>query len=166
MQNIHWEVVFLYAGATAIGAGLASTGAALYLADAFVAVLPDAMQTGSGLAIASSLFTGLATNFMSDGATVAAIGPVTVPMATVAGVHPWMVGLATAFASSFAHMLIIGTPSNALAYAMAKDPSTGEQLVTLGDFFKHGFFVLLISFVVLWGWAILGYWAWLGFPAL
>jgi sodium-dependent dicarboxylate transporter 2/3/5 len=103
---------------------------------------------------------------MSDGATVAAIGPVTVPMATVAGVHPWMVGFATAFASSFAHMLIIGTPSNALAYAMAKDPNTGEQLVTLGDFFKHGFFVLLISFVVLWIWAILGYWLWIGFPAV
>ena len=166
MQSIHWEVVMLYAGATAIGAGVASTGAALFLADGFVAVLPDFMKTGSGLAIASSLFTGLATNFMSDGATVAAIGPVTVPMATVAGVHPWMIGLATAFASSFAHMLIIGTPSNALVYAMAKDPSTGEQLVTLGDFFKHGFFVLLISFAVLWLWAILGYWLWLGFPVL
>jgi len=166
MRNIHWEVVFLYAGATAIGAGLAATGAALFLADAFVSVLPEFMATGSGLAIASSLFTGLATNFMSDGATVAAIGPVTVPMAMVAGVHPWMVGLATAFASSFAHMLIIGTPSNALAFAMAKDPSTGEQLVTLGDFFKHGFFVLMISFLVLWFWTILGYWLWLGFPAL
>lgn len=166
MQTIHWEVVFLYAGATAIGAGLASTGAALYMANSFVDVLPDFLRTGSGLAIASSLFTGLATNFMSDGATVAAIGPVTVPMATVAGVHPWMVGLATAFASSFAHMLIIGTPSNALAYAMAKDPNTGEQLVTLGDFFKHGFFVVLISFTVLWLWAILGYWLWVGFPAV
>ncbi len=166
MQGIHWEVVFLYAGATAIGAGLASTGAALYMADAFVSILPDFMRTGSGLAIASSIFTGITTNFMSDGATVAAIGPVTVPMATVASVHPWMVGLATAFASSYAHMLIIGTPSNALAYAMAKDPNTGEQLVTLGDFFKHGFFVLLISFVVLWFWAILGYWLWLGFPVL
>lgn len=165
MQSIHWEVVLLYAGATAIGAGLASTGAALYLADRFVSVIPDFMSTGSGLAIASSLFTGVATNFMSDGATVAAIGPVTVPMATVAGVHPWMVGFATAYASSYAHMLIIGTPSNALAYAMAKDPATGEQLVTLADFFKHGFFVLLISFAVLWIWAILGYWLLLGFPA-
>ena len=40
MQNIHWEVVFLYAGATAIGAGIAATGAALYSADLFVSVLP------------------------------------------------------------------------------------------------------------------------------
>jgi sodium-dependent dicarboxylate transporter 2/3/5 len=164
MANIHWEVVLLYAGASAIGTGLAVTGGALYLADGFVSLLPESLSGGSGLAIASSLFTGLSTNFMSDGATVAAVGPITVPMATIAEVHPWMVGFATAFASSFAHMLIIGTPSNALAYAMAKDPNTGEQLVTLGDFLKHGAAVLVICFVVLWFWAILGYWTWIGFP--
>ena len=100
---------------------------------------------------------------MSDGATVSAIGPITVPMATISGTPPLMIGLATAFASSFAHMLIIGTPNNAIAYAMAKDPITGEQLVSLKDFFKHGFAVLLLSFAVLWGWTILGYWRWIGF---
>lgn len=139
VASIQWEVVALYASACALGKGLALTGAALYMADGFIAVLPEIMRTGEGLAIAVSLFTGITTNFMSDGATVAAIGPITVPMARIAGTHPWMVGLATAFASSFAHMLIIGTPNNAIAYAMAKDPITGEQLVTLGDFFKHGF---------------------------
>jgi sodium-dependent dicarboxylate transporter 2/3/5 len=165
MSTIHWEVVFLYAGASAIGKGLAATGGALYLADGFVQILPEFLAAGAGLAIASSIFTGLSTNFMSDGATVAAVGPITVPMATIAGLHPWMVGYATAYASSFAHMLIIGTPSNALAFAMAKDPNTGEQLVTLGDFFKHGAAVVLISFLVLWFWTILGYWTWIGFPA-
>jgi sodium-dependent dicarboxylate transporter 2/3/5 len=164
IAKIHWEIVLLYAGASAIGKGLAATGGALYLADTFVSLLPDFLSQGSGLAIASSIFTGLATNFMSDGATVAAVGPITVPMATIAGVHPWMVGFATAYASSFAHMLIIGTPSNALTFARAKDPNTGEQIVTLGDFFKHGAAVLAISFIVLWLWAILGYWTWLGFP--
>ena len=58
---------------------------------------------------------------------------------------------------------IIGTPNNAIAYAMAKDPLTGEQLVTLSDFFKHGFVVLLLSFAVLWLWAFLGYWRFIGF---
>ncbi len=164
MASVHWEVVLLYAGASAIGKGLASTGGALFMAGGFVALLPDFMLTGSGLAIASSFLSGVITNFMSDGATVAAIGPITVPMASIAGAHPWMVGLSTAFASSFAHMLIIGTPSNALAFAMAKDPTTGEQLVTLGDFAKHGAVILLLSFAVLWLWVILGYWAWMGFP--
>jgi sodium-dependent dicarboxylate transporter 2/3/5 len=163
IASIPWDVVALYASASAMGKGLAVTGAALFLADGFISILPDFLTQGTGLAIASSLFTGIATNFMSDGATVSAIGPITVPMATISGTHPWMIGLATAFASSFAHMLIIGTPNNAIAYAMAKDPVTGEQLVTLSDFFKHGLAILILSFAVLWFWTFLGYWRILGF---
>jgi len=166
VNGIHWDVVMLYASACAMGTGLATTGAALWVADSFIAVLPDALRTGTGLAFSTSLFTGVLTNFMSDGATVAAIGPIAVPMATLSGTHPWMAGLATAFASSFAHVMIIGTPNNAIAYSMAKDPVTGEQLVTMKDFFIHGGIVLLLSFLVLWFWVFLGYWQWVGFPAI
>jgi sodium-dependent dicarboxylate transporter 2/3/5 len=160
---ISWDVVFLYASAAAIGKGLAVTGSALYLADGFLSILPEAMRSGEGLAIATSLFTGITTNFMSDGATVSAIGPIAVPMATLSATHPWMIGLATAFASSFAHVLVIGTPNNAIVFALAKDPDTGEQLVRLGDFIKHGSAVLILSLLVLWGWTILGYWQLIGF---
>jgi sodium-dependent dicarboxylate transporter 2/3/5 len=160
---IPWDVVALYASATALGKGLATTGAALYLADAFVSVLPDFLTSGEGLAIAASLFTGIATNFMSDGATVSALGPITIPMAKIAATSPVMVGLSTAFASSFAYMLIIGTPNNAICFALAKDPYTGEQLVRLSDFFKHGAAVLVLSFLVLWLWTFFGYWRWIGF---
>ncbi len=166
VNGIHWDVVMLYASACAMGTGLATTGAALWVADSFIAVLPDALRTGTGLAFSTSLFTGVLTNFMSDGATVAAIGPIAVPMATLSGTHPWMAGLATAFASSFAHVMIIGTPNNAIAYSMAKDPVTGEQLVTMKDFFIHGGIVLMLSFMVLWFWVFLGYWQWVGFPAI
>ena len=62
----------------------------------------------------------------------------------------------------FAHMMIIGTPNNAIAYAMGKDPVTGKQLVTLGDFFRHGFVVLLLYWAVLWGRTILVHWRWIG----
>ncbi|MBS1262228.1 MAG: Sodium-dependent dicarboxylate transporter SdcS [Calditrichaeota bacterium] len=166
IASIHWDVVFLYAGASALGKGLAATGGALYVADSFLNLLPESMLTGTGLAIAASLFTGIMTNFMSDGAAVSTIGPITVPMAMLGNAHPWMVGFATAYASSFAHMLVIGTPSNALAYAMAKNPVTGRQLVGLKDFLFHGLIVLLICFAVLWLWAFLGYWKWIGFPAV
>jgi sodium-dependent dicarboxylate transporter 2/3/5 len=163
ITRIPWDVVFLYASASALGKGLAVTGAALYMADTFVRILPEFMQSGEGLAIATSIFAGIATNVMSDGATVSAIGPIAVPMATLSGTHPWMIGLATAFASSFAHVSIIGTPNNAIAYALSKDPVTGEQLVTLGDFAKHGAVVLVLSFMVLWFWTFLGYWRIIGF---
>ena len=162
INSIHWDVVALYAAASAIGGGLAATGGALWMADAFVRVLPDFMKSGEGLCIATSLITGVITNFMSDGATVAAVGPITVPMATLSGTSPIAVGLATAFASSFANMLIIGTPNNAIVYALAKDPETGEQLVTMKDFLVHGGVVLLLNFAVLWFWVILGYWRWMG----
>lgn len=61
------------------------------------------------------------------------------PTATLSGTPPFMVGLETALASSFAHIFIIGAPNNAIAYAMRKDPETGEQSVTLKDFFVLGF---------------------------
>ena len=163
ISKIHWEIVALYASAAAMGNAIAVTGAGVFLAQSFIDILPEFMKSGEGLAIAVSIFAGVCTNFMSDGATVAAIGPITIPMATISGTHPWMIGLATAFASSFANMLIIGTPNNAIVYAMARDPVTGEQLIKLTDFLKHGSAILLLNFLVLWGWIILIYWNWIGF---
>jgi len=151
-------VVALYAAASAMGYGLAITGAALWLAGAFVAILPEFLKSGIGLSVSASLITGMLTNFMSDGATVAAVGPITVPMATLSATSPIQVGLATAFSSSFAHMLIIGTPNNAIVYSMARDPETGEQLLTMKDFLVHGLAVFALSLVVLWLWVFFGYW--------
>jgi sodium-dependent dicarboxylate transporter 2/3/5 len=161
INSIHWDVVALYAAASAMGYGLAATGAALWLASSFVAVLPDVLKAGTGLCISTSFITGILTNFMSDGATVAAVGPITVPMATLSGTSPLLVGLATAFSSSFAHMLIIGTPNNAIVFSLAKDPETGAQLLTMKDFFIHGFAIFILSLAVLWVWVFFGYWKWM-----
>lgn len=163
INSIHWDVVALYAAASAMGYGLAATGAALWLASGLVSLLPEAMKSGTGLCMSTSLITGIMTNFMSDGATVAAIGPITVPMATLSHTSPLLVGLSTAFASSFAHILIIGTPNNAIIYSVARDPETGEQLVTMKDFFIHGVMIFILSIAVLWLWTFLGYWRWLGY---
>ena len=166
INSINWDVVALYAAASAMGYGLAATGAALWLANTFISVLPACLKSGTGLCVSTSFITGILTNFMSDGATVAAVGPITVPMATLSGTSPLIVGLSTAFASSFAHMLIIGTPNNAIVYSLAKDPETGEQLVTMKDFMIHGSAVFLLSLVVLWVWVFFGYWRWLAITGL
>ena len=166
INSIHWDVVALYAAASAMGYGLAATGAALWLANSFVSILPAFLKSGDGLCLSTSFITGILTNFMSDGATVAAVGPITVPMATLSGTSPIMVGLVTAFASSFAHMLIIGTPNNAIVYSMARDPETGEQLITMKDFLIHGSAVFLLSLLVLWVWVVFGYWKWFGIGAV
>jgi sodium-dependent dicarboxylate transporter 2/3/5 len=164
-SGVAFDVVGLYAAACAMGVGLKFTGGALWMASAFVEALPGFLTEGDNLAIGVSLLTGTMTNFMSDGATVAALGPIVLPMATIAQVHPWKVGLACAFSSSFANALVVGTPNNAIAFTMCRDPETGERLMEVTDFIKYGVGVCFIAWAVLWFWAIFGYWRLLSWPA-
>ncbi|MCB2145808.1 MAG: anion permease [Deltaproteobacteria bacterium] len=159
VQNgVAFDVVGLYAAACAMGVALKFTGGALWLASTFVSVLPEFLTKGDGLIIGVSLLTGTMTNFMSDGATVAALGPIVLPMATLANVSVWKVGLITSFSSSFANFLVVGTPNNAICFGMAKDPETGERLLDVMDFVKFGLPVTLLAWLVLWFWTVLGYW--------
>ncbi|MBW1702673.1 MAG: anion permease [Deltaproteobacteria bacterium] len=165
-EGVAFDVVGLYAAACAMGLGLKFTGGALWLANTFVAQLPDFISHGDSLAIGISVLTGTMTNFMSDGATVAALGPIVLPMAELANVHVWKLGLACAFSSSFANFLVVGTPNNAIAFGMGKDPETGERLLSVFDFVKYGLPVTILAWLVLWFWAILGYWRFLSWPGL
>jgi len=159
IQNgVAFDVVGLYAAACAMGVGLKFTGGALWLANTFVGLLPGFMTTGDGLVIGVSLLTGTMTNFMSDGATVAALGPIVLPMATLAHVSVWKVGLITSFSSSFANFLVVGTPNNAICFGMGRDPETGERLLDVMDFVKYGLPVTILAWLVLWFWTVFGYW--------
>ena len=164
-QGVAFDVVGLYAAACAMGVGLKFTGGALWLANTFVDALPGFLSEGDSLALGVSLLTGTMTNFMSDGATVAALGPIVLPMADLANVHPWKVGLACAFSSSFANFLVVGTPNNAIAFGMCVDPETGERLMEVTDFMKYGLVVTLMAWIVLWFWSIFGYWQVMNWPA-
>ncbi|MGD8387441.1 MAG: SLC13 family permease [Desulfobacteraceae bacterium] len=164
-EGVALDVVGLYAAACAMGVGLKFTGGALWLANMFVSILPESLAKGDMLAIGISVLTGTMTNFMSDGATVAALGPIVLPMATLGGVHVWKLGLACAFSSSFANFLVVGTPNNAIAFGMGRDPETGERLLDVFDFVKYGLPVTILAWLVLWFWAILGYWQFVSWPA-
>ena len=69
---------------------------------------------------------------------------------------PFM-GMATACASSFAYLLVIGTPPNAIVYA--------SGLLTPKDFLRVGIPCLVASFVVLMLLSLL-YWPLIGFAGL
>ena len=165
-EGVALDVVGLYAAACAMGVGLKFTGGALWLANTFVDLLPDFMSKGDMLIVGISLLTGIMTNFMSDGATVAALGPIVLPMAALGDVHVWKLGLACAFSSSFANFLVVGTPNNAIAFGMGRDPETGERLLSVFDFVKYGLPVTVLAWLVLWFWTILGYWKYIPWPAL
>ena len=162
--GVAFDVVGLYGAASAMAVGLGFTGGGLWLANQIMAVLPGFMSEGTGLLMGVSIITATLTNFMSDGATVGALGPIALPMAELGNVSLWKVGLMVSFASSFANVLVVGTPNNAIAFAMSKDPETGKRLLSVFDFIKYGFPLTILLLLVMWGWALFGYWSILSWP--
>ncbi|MBW1977123.1 MAG: anion permease [Deltaproteobacteria bacterium] len=153
LGGISWDAWFMYCGALTLGALLKESGAALWLAQIFLNAL-DSLNLGKdlGLWIGMSTFSGLMTNFMSDAGTTALLGPIAIPMGIMSGVpgEPWAIGLATAFATSFAHFLIVGTPNNAIVYGLGVYPDTGNRMIRPFDFVKYGLALWFISLAITW----------------
>jgi sodium-dependent dicarboxylate transporter 2/3/5 len=84
-------------------------------------------------------------------------------MTVVAG-EPWAVGLAVAFATSFAHFLIVGTPNNAIVYGLGVYPDTGKRAIHPMDFLKYGFVLWVICMLVVWVVGFLVIYNVVGFP--
>jgi sodium-dependent dicarboxylate transporter 2/3/5 len=167
LGGISWDAWFMYCGALTLGALLKESGAALWLAQSFLKILGTVgMSSGFGLWVGMSGLSGLMTNFMSDAGTTALLGPIVIPMGIMTGVagEPWAVGLAVAFATSFAHFLIVGTPNNAIVYGLGIYPDTGEKMIHPMDFIKYGFILFLLSMVVIWVVGFLGIYNIIGFP--
>ncbi len=153
LNGISWDAWFMYCGALTLGALLKESGAALWLARSFLKILSSfGMDQGLGLWVGLSGLSGLMTNFMSDAGTTALLGPIVIPMGIMTGVpgEPWAVGLGVAFATSFAHFLIVGTPNNAIVYGLGVYPDSGEKMIHPMDFVKYGFFLWVISMAIVW----------------
>ena len=167
LGGISWDAWFMYCGALTLGALLKESGAALWLAQTFLQILGHVgMSQGLGLWIGLSGLSGLMTNFMSDAGTTALLGPIVIPMGIMTGVagEPWAVGLAVAFATSFAHFLIVGTPNNAIVYGLGVYPDTGEKIIHPMDFVKYGFLLWVLSMAVVWILGFLVVYNIVGFP--
>ena len=167
LGGISYDAWFMYCGALTLGALLQQSGAALWLAQSFLKILKVVgMSQGLGLWIGLSSLSGLITNFMSDAGTTALLGPIVIPMGIMTGVEgePWAVGLAVAFATSFAHFLIVGTPNNAIVYGLGIYPDTGEKMIHPMDFLKYGLVLWVLSMVVVWIMGFLVIYHIVGFP--
>ena len=159
--KVDWGVVWLYAGAIVFGRALDSTGAAYWMARSIVEGLAGiGLASGGALLAVGSAVTAGMTNLMADGPAAAAVGPITLNMAAVfkpgSELIPFM-GLTTAAASSFAYLLVIGTPPNAIVYA--------SGYLKPKDFLRVGIPCFLVAFLVLMLFNFL-YWPGLGFPGL
>ncbi|MDP8285973.1 MAG: SLC13 family permease, partial [Candidatus Electryonea clarkiae] len=160
-EKVDWGVVWLYAGAIIFGRTLDSTGTAYWMARAVVEGLASiGLDSGMALLAAGSCVTAVMTNLMADGPAAASVGPITLNMAAVSNpgttLIPFM-GLATACASSFAYLLVIGTPPNAIVYS--------SGYLDAKDFLRVGIICFFAALVVLLLLSIF-YWPLLGFSGM
>jgi len=160
-EKVDWGVVWLYAGAIIFGRILDETGTAYWMARSIVNSLAQfGLDSGMALLGAGSAVTAGLTNLMADGPAAASVGPITLNMAAVSNpgtaLIPFM-GLATACASSFAYLLVIGTPPNAIVYS--------SGYLDAKDFLRVGIPALFASFIVLVLLSVF-YWPLIGFAGM
>jgi len=167
LGGISWDAWFMYCGALTLGVLLKESGGALWLAKSFLEALSNVgMSEGYPLWVGMSGFSGLVTNFMSAAATVALTVPILIPMGIMTGVagEPWAIGLAVAFASSYAHFLVVGSPTNALVYGLGIYPDTHKRIIHPADFIKYGLLLWVLCMVMLWILELLVIYGMNGFP--
>lgn len=149
--NIPWDVLLLFGGGFALAQAFGDTGLTNFLAGKL------AVLEGTSILIIIPVVVTLvvfASELTSNTATNSIMLPIMVALASAMQVHPYGMMVASTIAASYAFMLPVGTPPNAIVFA--------TRYVTMNQMIKAGFWlniisILLISFFVttilplLWG---------------
>ena len=115
-KNLEWgTALFIFGGGISLGLAMGASGAAAYFAHLFFPLV----QGGGWLVlfIGVAVFGALVTNAMANVAAAALILPIVIPIAQLEGVNPIVMALCLGLATSFAMLLVIGCPPNAIAYS-------------------------------------------------
>ncbi|RQD60273.1 MAG: sodium/sulfate symporter [Desulfonatronovibrio sp. MSAO_Bac4] len=109
-----WESWIVFGAGVSLGMAMLSTGAGLFLAEAFLPLLDgrSSFVTFYGFGFFGSFLSSL----MSNSAAVALTLPITLPMADMMGLSPTAVALLSPMTTSFI-MLVIGCPPTIIAYS-------------------------------------------------
>ena len=115
-DNLEWgTALFIFGGGISLGLAMGYSGAADYFANLFFPLIQ-----GKGwlvLFVGMGVFGALVTNAMANVAAAALILPIVIPMAQMEGIDPTILALGLGMATSFALLLVIGCPPNAISYS-------------------------------------------------
>lgn len=111
--DIPWGIVLLFGGGMSIASAFEDTGLATWLGDQLLVLdgVPFIM-----IIAGICLITVVLTEVTSNTATAAMLMPVLASLAVGIGVHPYVLMIAGATAASFAFMLPVATPPNAIVF--------------------------------------------------
>ncbi len=109
-KGVDWNTVVVLGAATAMAAGLNSSGGGKLIADTILNLCGGPAASAALLISVMGLLCLVLTNIMSNTATVAMLGPIAINLALELGVEPILFLLPIAIASGCAVATPIGTP--------------------------------------------------------
>jgi sodium-dependent dicarboxylate transporter 2/3/5 len=151
-DNLEWgTALFIFGGGISLGLAMGYSGAATYFANLFFPLI----QGGGWLLLFAgvAVFGALVTNAMANVAAAALILPIVIPMARLEGVNPTVLALCLGMATSFAMLLVIGCPPNAISYSYRYFKAS--DLTKVGVVATPILLIILIIVASTW-WKVLG----------
>jgi sodium-dependent dicarboxylate transporter 2/3/5 len=141
--TIDWGTILLFGTGIIFGGLLAATG----LAETIGTAAADGLGITSAFAITAFavVLAILISETTSNTASAAVVVPIVIPLATAAGVDPFVPAIAATFAASFGFMLPVATPQNAIVYGSGTVPIT--RMIRTGASFDLLGAVLIISLI-------------------
>ncbi len=151
-DNLEWgTALFIFGGGISLGLAMGYSGAADYFAYLFFPLVQG--KGWLALFVGVGMFGALVTNAMANVAAAALILPIVIPMAQLEGVNPTILSLCLGMATSFAMLLVIGCPPNAIAYSYKQFRSS--DLTKAGAVATPILLAVLVLVASVW-WKILG----------
>ncbi|WP_415714268.1 SLC13 family permease [Maridesulfovibrio sp.] len=136
--KIPWDVILLFGGGLAIANGFSKTGLATYIASRLTML--DGLSILAFVAIVV-LITIFLTEITSNTATATLLVPIMGSAAIAMGVHPFATIVGACVAASFAFMLPVATPPNAVVF--------GSGCVSIKQMAAAGFWLNIIGAVLI-----------------
>ncbi|MCH8568489.1 MAG: SLC13 family permease [Balneolales bacterium] len=136
--SIPWGIVVLFGGGLSLASGFSSTGLAAWIAQSLM------FLSGYNIIIlllAVALLTIMLTEVTSNTATATMLMPILASMAIAMSIHPFGLMIAATIAASFAFMLPVATPPNAVVF--------GSSFVSIPQMARAGFWLNIIGVLII-----------------
>jgi len=135
--GLPWQILVLFGGGLSLAAAMHENGLAEYIGRQFHFGGPGQMLAAT---FAATLLVKFLTELMSNTATTSALLPVFAGIASAAGIHQFVLLVPATITASFAFMLPVGTPPNAIVFA--------SGLISIRQMSRAGLLLNLVTIVV------------------
>jgi sodium-dependent dicarboxylate transporter 2/3/5 len=138
--KIDWGTLLLFGGGLSLGFQIFKTGLAEFIGKLFFS--PDSLPNLSLITLLAVALSVFLTEVTSNTAAANMIIPIIIAVSKAASINPLPPVLGSAIGCSFAFMLPVSTPPNAIIY--------GSGLVPLPKMIKYGFWLEITGIIIIW----------------